>query len=72
MLILYIDQTAVVFNNPIETDQRSSSANLPDVAQDGYIEVIVPPRMQIGTLVNLTINILDFYVIYNHYYSIWL
>ena len=54
-MILYIDQTYDVINDHIETDQRSTRANLPDVARDGYIEVIAPQRMQIGTLDNLTV-----------------
>ena len=51
--MLYIDQPHNVLNNDIETDRRNTRANLADVAPDGYLEVVAPPRMQSKTLFNL-------------------
>ena len=42
-------------NDHIETGQRSTRANLPDVAPHGFLEVNAPPRMQSKTLGNLKV-----------------
>ena len=53
--VIYSDEPQGEMNNHIETNQRNTTANLPDVAQDLYEEIHEPAQMPIGTCCYLTV-----------------